>query len=212
MFVTIWMCTHEWSLMLRRPIAFTFETCHQALSSSSALTRSISERSFRLPRVGTRMRIRDVASAGVMRVSRSTSTVSAGCSISSSGVGSTAIGLKRTARRIAGGAPLAWTLVRRAGVVAVLALGLAGSAFAGSAAAPRPTESIAVTIARIQTALRTSGCTPLLRSLFHSSYGRVKAGGCTYLRKGLGAFRAPRGQAYGTAAEIDAGTGYAQPA
>ena len=91
MFVTIWMCTHEWSLMLRRPIAFTFETCHQAFSSSSPLTRSIRERSLRFPRGGTRMRMRATASAGVMRVSRSTSTVSAGCSISSSGVGSAAI-------------------------------------------------------------------------------------------------------------------------
>ena len=91
MLVTIWMCTQEWSLMLRRPIALTLETCHHAFSSSSALTCSISVRSFRLPRVGTRIRMRAVASAGVMRVSRSTSTSSAGCSISSSGVGSEAI-------------------------------------------------------------------------------------------------------------------------
>ena len=98
MFVTIWMCTQEWSLMLRRPIAFTFETCHQALSSSSALTCSITARSLRLPRVGTRMRMRAVASAGVMRVSCSTSTSSAGCSISSSEVGSSGIAPKRTAR------------------------------------------------------------------------------------------------------------------
>jgi hypothetical protein len=40
----------------------------------------------------------------------------------------------------------------------------------------------------------------------------VKARGCMYLRKGLGTFKAPRGLAYGTAAEIDAGTGYAEPA
>ena len=31
MFVTIWMCTHEWSLISSRATAFTFETCHQRL-------------------------------------------------------------------------------------------------------------------------------------------------------------------------------------
>ncbi len=31
MFVTIWMCTHEWSLISIRATAFTFETCHQRL-------------------------------------------------------------------------------------------------------------------------------------------------------------------------------------
>ena len=31
MFVTIWMCTQEWSLISRRTTAFTFATCHQRL-------------------------------------------------------------------------------------------------------------------------------------------------------------------------------------
>ena len=31
MFVTIWMCTQEWSLISIRATAFTFETCHQRL-------------------------------------------------------------------------------------------------------------------------------------------------------------------------------------
>ena len=57
MFVTIWMCTQEWSLISRRTTAFTFATCHQPLSCWSALTRSISCASLRLPRSGTRMRI-----------------------------------------------------------------------------------------------------------------------------------------------------------
>ena len=42
MFVTIWMCTQEWSLISIRATALTFATCHQPLSWSSALTRSIS--------------------------------------------------------------------------------------------------------------------------------------------------------------------------
>jgi hypothetical protein len=29
MFVTIWMCTQEWSLISMRTVAFTFATCHQ---------------------------------------------------------------------------------------------------------------------------------------------------------------------------------------
>src|SRR5437764_4680495 len=44
MFATIWMCTHEWSLISIRATAFTLEACHQALSWSSALTRSSSAR------------------------------------------------------------------------------------------------------------------------------------------------------------------------
>ena len=52
MFVTIWMCTQEWSLISIRATAFTFETCHQALSCLSSFTRSISVRSLRLPRTG----------------------------------------------------------------------------------------------------------------------------------------------------------------
>jgi Domain of unknown function (DUF4389) len=74
MFVTIWMCTHEWSLISIRATAFTFETCHQPLSWSSALTRSISVRSLRLPRTGTLIRIRATASAGVRRASCSASS------------------------------------------------------------------------------------------------------------------------------------------
>ena len=47
MFVTIWMCTHEWSLISIRTTAFTFATCHQPLSWSSRLTRSITCASLR---------------------------------------------------------------------------------------------------------------------------------------------------------------------
>jgi hypothetical protein len=52
MLVTIWTCTQEWSLIAIRETALTFETCHQPLSWSSALTRSSSVRSLRLPRTG----------------------------------------------------------------------------------------------------------------------------------------------------------------
>ena len=52
MFVTIWMCTHEWSLISIRATAFTFATCHQPLSWSSLFTRSITVRSFRFARTG----------------------------------------------------------------------------------------------------------------------------------------------------------------
>src|SRR3954471_18692238 len=82
MFATIWMCTHEWSLISIRATAFTFETCHQPLSCLSALTRSISVRSLRLPRTGTLIFIRSIASAGVSRASRSASS-EAGWSIRS---------------------------------------------------------------------------------------------------------------------------------
>ncbi len=69
MFVTIWMCTQEWSLISIRATAFTFETCHQAFSCSSSFTRSISVRSLRLPRTGTLIRMRAIASVGVSRTS-----------------------------------------------------------------------------------------------------------------------------------------------
>ena len=82
MFVTIWMCTHEWSLISMRATAFTFETCHHPFSCLSSFTRSISVRSLRLPRTGTRIRIRSTASAGVSRTSRSASAAT-GCSIRS---------------------------------------------------------------------------------------------------------------------------------
>ena len=74
MFVTIWMWTQEWSLIPIRPTAFTFETCHHAFSCLSSFTRSISVRSFRLPRTGTLIFIRSIASAGVRRISRSASS------------------------------------------------------------------------------------------------------------------------------------------
>jgi hypothetical protein len=103
--------------------------------------------------------------------------------------------------------------VKRLPVVALVACGLALPArAAGPVAKPKPAESIGTTIARIQRALRTSGCSPALRAVLHSSYGRPGAKACTYLRKGLGTFRSPHGQVYGTAAEIDAGTGYSEPA
>src|ERR671922_272436 len=83
MLETIWMCTHEWSLISRRAVAFTFATCHHALSCVSAFTRETSVRSLRLPRVGTLMRICPAASEGVSRTSRSASG-EIGCSMRSS--------------------------------------------------------------------------------------------------------------------------------
>src|SRR5947208_12554852 len=82
MFVTIWTWTQEWSLIAIRETALTFATCHQPLSWLSALTRSITVRSLRLPRTGTLIRMRATASAGVRRVSCSASA-STGCSIRS---------------------------------------------------------------------------------------------------------------------------------
>ena len=73
MFATIWMCTQEWSLICSRTTAFTFETCHQALSCVSALTRSSTRRSLRLPRAGRRICICSTASAGVSRASATAS-------------------------------------------------------------------------------------------------------------------------------------------
>src|SRR5579884_2429718 len=90
MFVTIWMCTHEWSLISIRTTAFTFATCHQPLSWSSWLTRSITRRSFWLPRSGTRMRIDRTACDGVRRVSRSAS-VETGSEMRSCVVGSSSL-------------------------------------------------------------------------------------------------------------------------
>ena len=99
--------------------------------------------------------------------------------------------------------------MRLAGVTLLVALALALPA---AAAGPRPAESISTAIARIESALRTKGCSAPLRALFHSAYGKVSKNGCDYLRKGLGTFKSPHGIAYGTAAEIDAGTGLSQPA
>src|SRR3954452_2472169 len=82
MFVTIWTCTQEWSLIAIRETALTFATCHQPLTWSSALMRSTSVRSLRLRRTGTLVRMRATASAGVSRASCSASA-STGCSIRS---------------------------------------------------------------------------------------------------------------------------------
>src|SRR3954470_19293282 len=74
MFVTIWMCTQEWSLISMRATALTFETCHQPLICGSLLTLSITLRSFLFARTGTRMRICAIASDGLSLVSRSASS------------------------------------------------------------------------------------------------------------------------------------------
>jgi hypothetical protein len=99
--------------------------------------------------------------------------------------------------------------VRLAGVAVLLALALALPAAAGG---PKPAESVNSAIARVGAALHIKGCNGLLRSLMHSGYGSTKTRGCAYLRQGLGTFKSPHGIVYGTAAEIDAGTGYSQPA
>ena len=86
MLATIWMCTQEWSLIWSLAMALTFETCQSAFSSVSSFTRSRIERSLRLPRAGTRIRICATACAGVMRASRSSSAAGGASSmISSSG-------------------------------------------------------------------------------------------------------------------------------
>ena len=91
MFVTIWMCTHEWSLMPMRATALTLETCHHAFSCLSSFTRSTSVRSLRLPRTGTLMRMRAIASAGV-RLTSCSASAAAGCSMISSVSGSISCG------------------------------------------------------------------------------------------------------------------------
>ena len=82
MFVTIWMWTHEWSLISMRTTALMFAACHHAFSCLSALTRSTSVRRLRFaahrhvdPHLLDRL-------AGVSRVSRSASSET-GCSIRS---------------------------------------------------------------------------------------------------------------------------------
>jgi hypothetical protein len=103
--------------------------------------------------------------------------------------------------------------VRLAGVAVLLALALPAMAVSPKPPPkPTPAESVDAAIARIGAALRIKGCNGKLRSLMHSEYGPTKASGCSYLRQGLGTFKSPHGLAYGTAAEIDAGTGYSQPA
>ncbi len=90
MFATIWMCTHEWSLISIRTTALTFETCHHAFSCLSAFARSSTRRSFRLPRTGSRISIPATASAGVRRVSRTASAETGSsmrCSVSLSSCG-----------------------------------------------------------------------------------------------------------------------------
>jgi hypothetical protein len=99
------------------------------------------------------------------------------------------------------------------GLVSLAALVIAATVTFGPVrAAPKPRDSVGAAIARIEAALRTRGCSPQLKALWHSAYGKANAKRCTYLRKGFGTFKSPRGLAYGTAAEIDAGTGYAVPA
>jgi hypothetical protein len=99
--------------------------------------------------------------------------------------------------------------VRLVGVTAVAVLALAVPAAAGG---PKPAESIQAAVARISTGLRIKGCNGILRKVLHSGYGNTGLAGCAYLRKALGTFKAPKGQAYGTGAEIDAGTGLSEPA
>lgn len=99
--------------------------------------------------------------------------------------------------------------MRRLTVVVLVAL---GAALPALAAGPKPAESIGTTIARISQALAIPGCNGKLRLVMHSAWGKLGKPGCTYLRKGLGTFKSPHGAIYGTAAEIDAGTGYSEPA
>ena len=75
MLVTIWMCTHEWSLICSRVTAFTLAACQSAFSDVSWLARSTTSRSVRLPRAGRVMRMSRTASAGVMRAPRSARTL-----------------------------------------------------------------------------------------------------------------------------------------
>src|SRR5688500_14461152 len=112
MFATIWMCTHEWSLISSRPTAFTLATCHHALSWVSPLTRSISVRSLRFARDGTLMRIRATASAGVSLTSCSASS-EAGDSIRSSVSGSRPLTPRNPAGRSEGGRAVARRRRRR---------------------------------------------------------------------------------------------------
>jgi len=99
--------------------------------------------------------------------------------------------------------------MRRIAVVVIVAV---GAALPALAAGPKPAESIGTTISRISEALAIPGCNGKLRLVMHSAWGRLGKPGCTYLRRGLGTFKSPHGAVYGTAAEIDAGTGYSQPA
>ena len=62
MFRTIWMWTQEWSDIPSRRVALTADTCHHALTWSSALTASRRRSSLRFPRVGARIRISAKAS------------------------------------------------------------------------------------------------------------------------------------------------------
>src|SRR3954454_21479367 len=75
MLVTIWMCTHEWSLIWRRVTALTLAACHSAFSESSLFARSTMSRSRRLPRAGRLIRMSRTASVGVMRAPRSARTL-----------------------------------------------------------------------------------------------------------------------------------------
>ena len=100
MFVTIWMCTQEWSLISMRTVAFTFATCHQPFSVLSALTRSNSVRSFLFARSGrVDAHLVDRLRRG-RRVSFSACS-EIGCSIRSSVCLSSAIGKDSTRVRLA---------------------------------------------------------------------------------------------------------------
>ena len=95
----------------------------------------------------------------------------------------------------------------------MLLLAALAAAVPAAAAGPPVRDSVTAAISRIQSALSIPGCSVQLRALMHSSYGKASPQrACSYLRKSLGTFKSPRGAAYGSAAEIDAGTGYAIPA
>ena len=49
MLTTIWICTHEWSLICIRATALTFETCHHALSWASSFARSSTRAQLAVP-------------------------------------------------------------------------------------------------------------------------------------------------------------------
>ncbi len=86
MFVTIWMCTQEWSLISMRATALTFATCHQPLSCV-VLVDAVDHRSQLAVRAHRHAdaHLRAPLPRGVMRVSRSASAET-GCSIRSLGL------------------------------------------------------------------------------------------------------------------------------
>ena len=117
MLTTTWIWTHEWSLICMRATALTFETCHHAFSCGSAFARSMTRRSFLLPRSGNRMRIPSIASAGVMRVSR-TASEETGPSIRCSISGSSGLTARRVSACVSSKGIVAYQRWRRsAGIV-----------------------------------------------------------------------------------------------